>query len=260
MTIAHSPCDAIATTLSGLFSCAQQGPYVRVRTPYLYPDGDIIDLFVRYNDAGGGSVSDLGETVAWLRMQTVAERRTDKQTAIIKDVTQTHGVEFFKGMLGARFANGENPTDAIVRTAQACIRVSDLWFTFRNRSVQSFQEEVSEFLTERHIPFQPGPRLVGRSTKIWTPDFQVKTDEQSSFIYTLATGSRGAATNIIKSVVTQLYDLNHVRYGEPVEFISLFDDTVNIWSQEDFDLVADLSKVARWSERNKFEAMLHKAA
>lgn len=260
MTIMTSPCDSISARLSGLFSCVDQGQRIRVRTPYLYPDGDVVDLFVRYNELGGGTVTDLGETVAWLRMQTVTERRTLRQSAIIEDIGKIHGVEFFKGMIVSRFSAGENPTDAILNVAQACIRVSDLWFTFRNRTVQSFSDEVEEFFTERHIPFKAAPKLIGRSAKIWTPNFQTRTKEQSSFVFTLATGSRGAASTMIKSVVAALYDLNHVTYGEPVEFISLFDDTINVWGTEDFDLVSSLSRVAMWSEPNKFEAMLHKAA
>ena len=44
-----SICQKLAEQLLLLFVCEERGEYVRIRTPYLYPDGDIIrphqDLF-----------------------------------------------------------------------------------------------------------------------------------------------------------------------------------------------------------------------
>ena len=31
--------------IGALFTCSEHGEYQRIRTPYLYPDGDNIDLF-----------------------------------------------------------------------------------------------------------------------------------------------------------------------------------------------------------------------
>jgi hypothetical protein len=50
-----------------------------------------------------------------------------------------------------------------MRVAQACLRVSDLWFTFRTRAVESVSDEVVDFLTERHFSFEHGAKLAGRS-------------------------------------------------------------------------------------------------
>lgn len=43
----YSPCQAIAETLGDLFFCTEVMGYTRIRTPYLYPDGDVIDLFYK---------------------------------------------------------------------------------------------------------------------------------------------------------------------------------------------------------------------
>jgi hypothetical protein len=42
-----SICQKLAEQLPLLFVCEERGEYVRIRTPYLYPDGDIIDLFCK---------------------------------------------------------------------------------------------------------------------------------------------------------------------------------------------------------------------
>lgn len=54
-----------------MFTCSEHGDYRRIRTPYLYPDGDNIDLFCKV-EGGAMKVSDLAETTGWLRMQSTA--------------------------------------------------------------------------------------------------------------------------------------------------------------------------------------------
>jgi hypothetical protein len=39
---------------------------------------------------------------------------------------------------------------------------------------------------------------------------------------------------------------------EALNFISLFDDTLDIWNGEDFRLVSELSEVSLWSKPDEF--------
>ncbi|MDV7396442.1 DUF1828 domain-containing protein, partial [Arthrospira platensis SPKY1] len=109
------------------------------------------------------SLTDLGETVRWLRMQSLSQRRSPKQLQLIEDICLNHGIEFFKGMLILRVRPGEDISSAILRLAQACLRVSDLWFTFRTRAVETIADEIADFLTEKVVPFERSERLAGRS-------------------------------------------------------------------------------------------------
>lgn len=242
-----NPCNLLRDRLGNLFTCSTVGNYERIRTPYLYPDGDNIDLFCR--DHGGViSISDLGETTRWLRMQTVASKRSPRQQALIEDISLTHGVEFYKGMLLARCGPGGDFSAIVMRVAQAALRVSDLWFTFRARTVQSATDEVADLLTERQLSFERGERLVGRSGRIWTVDFHVRTPRRSSLLSVLATGSRSTSRAIAEHIVAQWYDLNQLVAGpEALRFVSLFDDTADVWTEEDFRLVEPLSTIVRWS-------------
>lgn len=135
-----TPCDAIAGQLGALFSCSQHGQYVRVRTPFLYPDGDIVDLFVR-DEGSRVVVSDLGESLRWLRNQTLAMKRPPRQRLLIEDIKLTNDVEVFKGMLIAR-SDADKLADAVMRVGQAAVRVGDLWFTVQSRAVQSATDDV----------------------------------------------------------------------------------------------------------------------
>jgi hypothetical protein len=245
---ASAVCTAIRSGLGPMFECSVNGDFVRVRTPYLYPDGDLIDLFLKSAHQGVTTVSDLGETVRWLNSNTLSAKRSPKQAGLISDISQTHGVEFFRGMLKARSNEPAELADAVTRVSQAAVRVSDLIFTSRLRSIESVSDEVADFLQELHLPFERNKRLIGRSGKNWKIDFQVSAPQRSSLISVLSSGSRSAAQQITKSIVASWYDLSQYRASpEPLSFISLIDDSADVWSDEDFNLVESISNVARWS-------------
>ena len=252
-------CAEIADQIGALFTCSEHGDFVRIRTPFLYPDGDVLDLFISQNN-GVVRLSDLGESLRWLRMQTATLKRTAKQRQLISDVCNTHHVELFQGMLTSRVAVGETLASAVLRLSEACIRVSDLWFTFRSRAVQSIPDEVAEFLTERQIRFAQNDKQIGRSGRIWSIDFHTMTPTRSAFVQVLSTGSRDSAHRISESVVASFHDLSHVRLQNiNLSFISLFDDTMDVWGPEDVKLVESISNVARWSRPDQFEEMLKAA-
>ncbi len=250
------PCEQISRQIGELFSCSPMNGYVRIRTPYMYPDGDVIDLFLKER-AGEATLSDLGETLRWLRMQTVAQRRSPKQRQLIQDVCLTHGVELYRGMLLVRVQPPLELAAAVTRLAQAALRVADVWFTMRTRSVESVTDEVEDFLREREIPFERGERIPGRSGRVWSPDFHTRHPRRSTLVYVLSTGSRAVARGVAEHVLAAWYDLSHLQMGpEALRFVSLFDDTLDVWTPEDFHLVDELSEVCRWSRPDELAEKL----
>ena len=207
------------------------------------------------------TVSDLAETTGWLRMQSVALRRSPKQTRLIEDTCVTHGIEFYKGMLQARCRPGDDLAGVVTRVAQAALRVSDLWFTYRTQAVQSITSDVADYLTEREFKFEPGEKLAGRSGHGWVIDFHVRAEQRSFLVLVLTTGNRAAARRVSEHVVAAWHDLNHLVAGpEALTFVSLFDDTSDVWADEDFKMVEPLSIIRRWSRPDEFAAVLNKAA
>jgi C4-type Zn-finger protein len=51
--------------------------------------------------------------------------------------------------LMARCKSNEDLSASIMRVAQAALRISELWFTFRTRAVESAKDEVADFLSEK---------------------------------------------------------------------------------------------------------------
>ena len=252
---------AIQSEIGSLFACEEYGgEYCRIRTPYLYPDGDVIDLFCK-TDGDALTITDLAETTGWLRMQSVSERRSPRQTRFILDASETLEVEFHRGMLQARCRSGDNLADAVTRVAQAALRVSDLWFTLRNRGgAESTTNDVEEYLIHRNFKYERSKKMAGRSARSWNIDFHVRAPERGSLVYVLASGNRSAARRITERAVATWHDLNHLAMGrEGLQFVSLFDDNADVWDDADFRLVDNLSTVALWSKPDDFADILAKA-
>lgn len=250
----------IESGLGGMFTITPRDGLLRVRTPFWYPDGGVVDLFVKERD-GRFTLTDLGEALGWLRNQSLASRRSPKQQKLVQDICQTQGVEFFKGQLLLRCEDPSRLAGCVFRLGQAMVRVADLWFTTRTRSVESTTDEVADLLQEKRIPFERWVKLAGRSGREWQVDFQTRTADQSALVCVLSSGSRAAARRVSEHVLTTWHDLNLIKTGaNPVRFVSLFDDTFDVWGEEDFRLVESLSEVCRWSRPDEFEQTLRLAA
>ena len=250
-------CLAIGESLPALFECTpapREG--VRVRTPLMYPDGGMVDVFV-LERSGRYSVTDFGETLGWLRMQSVSTRRSPKQSRMVEDTCQTLGVELHRGQLMLRSGAVDGLGESVLRLAQAAVRVSDLWFTLRTRAVETVADEVTDWLVEKEISFDRAVRQYGRSGQSWTVDYQTRADDRTSLIFLLSTGSRGAARRIAEHVLAGCVDLSHLKVSQShLAFVSLFDDTEDVWREEDFGLVEQQSQVACWSRPDEFERIL----
>ena len=250
-------CLSIGETLPALFECApapREG--VRVRTPLMYPDGGLVDVFVLERD-GRYSITDFGEALGWLRMQSVSTRRSSRQNRMVEDTCQTLGVELHRGQLMLRSGAADVLGETVLRLAQAVVRVSDLWFTLRTRAVETVADEVNEWLVEKEMSFDRAVKQHGRSGRNWTIDYQTRTDHRTSFVFLLSTGSRGAARRIAEHVLAGCVDLSHLKVSQPhLAFVSLFDDTEDVWREEDFGLVEQQSEVARWSRPDELERIL----
>ena len=261
-----SICNEIQEAFGSQFVCSKQGDYERIRTPYLYPDGDYIDL---YCDTRSSviTITDLAETVSWLWMQSAAQRRSLKQNQLIKDTCETHGVEFRQGMLQAQCKPGEPLAEVVTRVAQAALRVSDLWFTFRASIGESIADEVADCLTRNDFQYERAKRMTGRSGSSWTVDFYIPASrnissetQRASLINVLSTSNRAAARRVSEHVVTIWHDLSHLATKpKKMDFISLFDDTSDIWKKKDFLLLESLSRVAYWSRPDEFARLIHRS-
>ena len=119
-------CAIIGKTLSSRFECSlapQEG--VRVRTPLMYPDGGIVDVFV-LERGNGYIVTDFGDALGWLRMQSVNAQPSPQQNLMIKEICRTHGIELHSSQLVLKSGIDDTLEKAVLCVAQAVVRVSDV--------------------------------------------------------------------------------------------------------------------------------------
>lgn len=250
-------CATISRSLPALFQCTPapiEG--IRVRTPMMYPDGGIVDVFVLERD-GGYTVTDFGDSLGWLYLQSVSSQRSRRQQMLIEDVCQTLRIELFQEQLVLRSVESDRLAESVLRVAEAAVRVSDLWFTSRSQSLQTTSDDIEDWLREKQITFESKTSKVGRSTRNWTIDFETQTDNRTSLVFLLSTGSRGNTNRLAEHVLAACVDLNHLK-EQPgqTRFISLFDDWVDVWREEHFNLLDGHSEIAFWSQPELLERML----
>jgi len=251
-------CQEIAKTIGKkeLFTCSTVNGFIRIRTPYLYPDGDVIDLFLKEKD-GQYVLTDLGETLRWLHMQTRSPKRSEKQETLIQDTLLTHGIERSRGMLILRIQKEENLASAITRLSQAAFRISDIWFTFKTRAFKPIIEDIVELLKETQIPFEQDKKITGSSGRSRKLDFYTQHPRHNSLINVLSIGSKTVANNRVDNVFSAWSDLSYLKQSESnSRFISLFDDRLDVWNSGNIRLLEKVSDIAYWSRREEFKEML----
>ncbi len=249
-------CDALRDSLPALFECAvaPRGA-IRVRTPLLYPDGGMVDVFVEERGAGY-VVTDYGDALGWLRMQSAGGKLSPKQRWMIDDVCLTLGVELDRGQITLRCEDRSALSDAVHRGAQAVLRVSDVWFTFRTRPGESIADEVDDWLRQRPFTYERAIRRSGHSGRDWTVDYEIMSGTHKSLVFLLSTGSRAVARRLSEHVVAGCFDLLQSAEVSQASLISLFDDTADVWQPEDINLVQNVSKTVMWSRPDEFEQAL----
>lgn len=249
-----NPCDVISAQLPELFKCSLEGPYRRIRTPFTYPDGAIVDVFLLESGlAAGGVLSDLGETFRWLASFS-SSSLSDNQRELVEDACRAHGASVLEDQIQRSVKNRETFASAVIAISQAALAAADIQMTFRHISPRKAKEEVAEFFDSHGVLFERDERVVGKSGRKWRIDFHTRSgargqlqQSRSAFINVLSSTSRGGATNVLHRTVSAWHDLRSPQ--DQTLFVSLFDDTgpEQIWRERDFRLLAGLSEVASWS-------------
>jgi len=125
--------EQLEEQLHSLFKCTPCQHLTRIRTPFLLPDGDVLDLFAVEEKAGTLLLTDEGETLRWLRDQWGERKLPAAIREQLPGICQTHGIELWHGRLEIRFTEETEVVGALMRLAQAALRVSDLWFVLHEK-------------------------------------------------------------------------------------------------------------------------------
>ena len=102
-------CEEIAKqyleTLSDRFTCEPMDNVLRIITPYLYPNNDLIEVFVQELPSETVKVTDLGETLRHLHSQGFDAAISSRRRDMVEIIASTTGVDVVLGQLTKNRAN-----------------------------------------------------------------------------------------------------------------------------------------------------------
>ena len=241
-------CGQLEKVLSG-FSLVKECHNVgdgtlRFATPFLYPNGSNVDLFLKKSErclVGEFVLTDLGNTAAWLLDLHIKPWSTKKRQMALKDICDSLSVTHEKGELRVWLAL-EDVADLpgkIVSLAQACLRMADLVFTQRLQVTTPFREEFEEYLAVLDVNYDAEVMVLGRFGELVPVDFQVVGQSTTTLIQTPSTERRANSHPILNEVFRRWYDLKTPERRETL--LTVYDDRTNVFKDEDLLRIADVS-------------------
>jgi hypothetical protein len=241
--------------------------HVRIATALQYPDGTMIDVFLRlapleaaaYSANPGATsvvLSDMGNTAAWLLDVGVRPWQSKKRQAFLDDALEVLGVGQRGGELTVEVKPGDELGPAVLRLGQACMRVADLTFTRRASLVNPFTDDVEEMLVDLDLSYEPNVDL---PTRLGTPvrvDYVVTGPKRRSAVAAL-TASAPASAHAISNEVFRKWLLLAQTPGSPDARVTILDDRVlDVFRLDDLALLGEVSDVLGFSSRDQIAQAL----
>ena len=247
-------CESLREVVSG-FSLVRQcdvtkNGMLRIATPFNYPNGSHIDLFLlpNANLLGEFTLSDYGQTADYLADMNIKPWATKKRRTLIEDICNVLQV-LSKGGTFEIQVDSQNLSElpqAIVRLAQACISVSDLAFTQKLQTTGVFKEDVEEFIAWTDLSYDLDIELVGQFGKVVKVDFRVYGQIMGTLVQTLSTPYPGTAHLSANEIFRRWYDLTPYRSSN--QFLTIYDTTNRIFREDDLSRLSDFSQVLGFPE------------
>jgi hypothetical protein len=218
---------------------------LRLSTPFTYPEGASIDLFLTRDPQSlfdYHMLTDMGQTTSWLLDMHVKPWTTKRRIAAVESICDALRIEQFGGELRTRLADEgfQDLPSAVVRLGQACVRVADLVLTQRLRLASAFFDDFEEYVSGLDRPYEVGVSLPSRHGTEVQVDMRVHGRSTTTLVQTLSTGHRSSAHNMANEAFSRWYDLGPAR---DEVFLTAWDESNDVFKLEDLDRLADLSIV-----------------
>ncbi len=216
---------------------------IRLPTHFMYPDGSFIDIFVvRQSDPLTLCyLSDMGQTAAYLADLHIYIHQNKKKRLLAENICKMLNVEERDGELTVPADDISKLGNAVIRLSQACIRISDFYFTQRFKRAFSYKDSVEDFLDSGNLIYSSDIALPGKYDKDIIMDFEVEGRRSSSLIVTLSTLNPASSHAMANEAFRRWYDLEPHRdeYG----FLTLYDSSNSHIHEEDIRRLSEISSV-----------------
>jgi hypothetical protein len=233
--------------LKGAFRCTPFDKGLCVVTPYLYPDNDLIELFVLELSVGRIRVTDFGETLRHLASQGIDVLGSPKRRFMFEQIAKRLHVQG----VGGRLEKEGEPSEVgsvLLDVANAAHAVADLAYTSKAYEPAEFPDEVAALLRDNRIDHELRPRVRGMSGKEYRVGIRIDgVIRREILVEAMSPSQEAVMTAVVNRVVRQWVDIDSGR-----QKVSMLNDVDFRWRPEDVVLLARWSDVHTWSERESF--------
>lgn len=252
--------NAIASQIQGhgliLDTTRLEKGHVRLETAFTYPDGSQIDVFLA--DDGPllplWRLTDFGNTSAWLLDLQVKPWLSSKRKQLLEQALASLGVQLNGGTLDLEIPGPEALMNGVVRLGQACIRMADLHYTRRSSLTPPMGETLEDIFNDSELVYESDLELPGRFGKPVKVDFCVHGGRKTSLVMAMATGNPSVAHTRANEVFKTWYDLDIP--DRPETRVSIFDDSLDVYREEDLARLRDFSDLLPLSDRRGIRDLL----
>jgi hypothetical protein len=222
---------------------------VRISTPFQYPNGTFIDVFLQDGRTLPETkkalqreylLSDCGQTATYLLDLHIKSWATQKRRKLVSDVCEALEVQERRGELMVDIEPGQLDSlgEVVIRLAQACIRVADLSLTQRFPITGVFRDEVEEFIDQANLNYEPDFVLPGRFNREVAVDFRV-VGQRTSLLKTISPATPESAHQQMNEALSKWMSLSN--YRPKNQLLTVIEDKKgNIYRDDDLLKVAEL--------------------
>jgi len=237
------------TGLEEGFQCIYAERRLRIITPYLYPDNDLIEVFVEDLGRKRVKITDLGETLRHLHSQGFDVYASAKRKFLAETIASRINVEMSGGKL-VRIATVDEIFEAIFDIITASRGIADLIYTSKTYEPGTFFDEVKGFLEKCRFKYEPKIRIKGTSNRPYTVDFEV-LNGRKSYLQTLSPRNVSGIKGKVDATVRMWLD-----FDAQFKKLSLLNDVDFQWKEPDVNILGRISIVQFWSRKDELVSVL----
>ena len=219
---------------------------LRMATPFTYPNGELVDLFLEEAKDLLGSyvVSDMGQTWMYLHDAEVKVDSTSRRKQMLADICAELSVQYRNGALEVYVMRDEidKIPHAMLRLAQACIRLADFASHHRLRSANPFKDDVEDFIDALPFSYTADVKIPSTHGVDIRVDFEVKAPKVNSLVLVIGAMNETAGISATTSVFRKWHEIK--KSGTPYRefrFITVYNSAANALRPNDVDLLRDES-------------------
>jgi hypothetical protein len=232
-------------TLRKGFACSvQSNGRLAVVTPYLYPDHDNIEVYVRQH-GGRVVVSDMGETLRHLDTQGMDVCNVPNHFFAAERIAGGFGVAVTEGVL-RKEGPSEQVGELVFDVLGACKAVAALIYGNRSYEPANFDVEVIEYLEEHGLHPEPGGKVRGQTGEEYPISLRVPTPRGEFYVKTISPKTNGGVRREVNATFRMWHDVNGQLEGKK---LSVLNDDALRFKESELIILRQKSGVYRWTER-----------